>query len=247
MSWIQALYRLGTAPGWYRFARRVEPWALWIGAVLLSTGWVWGLLLAPPDIRQGDNFRIIYVHVPMVSVGMGLYLLLALCGLITLVWRVRVAAVMAAAVVPVGALATALGLASGALWGSTTWGTWWVWDARLVSTLVLLLLYLGYRALTQSFDSSDRAERAGAVLALVGVINVPIIRYSVEWWNSLHQGSTFTISAAPAMPPSMWQPLLLAWFGIWLVSAWLLLLRTRTLLLRLHTGASWLQRELGGC
>ena len=181
-----------------------------MGATLLlfGIGLSWGLAFAPPDYQQGDGFRIMYVHVPAAAFSMAVYVAMAIAGGIALVWRIKVAAMVARSCAPVGAAFTFLALATGALWGKPMWGTWWVWDARLTSELILLFLYLGYIGLQEAIDDWDTASRAGAVLSLVGLINIPIIHYSVEWWYTLHQGATIFKLGRPSIAPAMLWPLL---------------------------------------
>ena len=188
MSAIKTLWHRLGSPRW--FYQIMKPWQTGLGcaaAVLLLVGTVWGLAFAPMDYQQGNSFRIIYVHVPMVVLAQSAYMSLGAAGLVLLVWRMKLADVAMVAIVPVGITVTALGLFSGAVWGRPTWGTWWEWtDARLVSTLILLFLYIGLYALREAIPRAESAGRACAVLAIVGLVNIPIIKYSVEWWTTLH-------------------------------------------------------------
>jgi heme exporter protein C len=179
-----------------------------VSLLLLGLGMSWGLAFAPADYQQGNGFRIIYVHVPAAAFSMGVYVAMAGAGAIGLIWRIKVAAMVARSCAPVGAAFTFLALATGSLWGKPMWGTWWVWDARLTSELILLFLYLGYLGLQEAIDDWDTATRAGAVLALVGLVNIPIIHYSVEWWYTLHQGATLFKLGRPSITPAMLRPLL---------------------------------------
>src|SRR5690606_11734607 len=191
-----------------RMAGAIIPWTGWPALLLIIIGAVGGLYLAPPDYQQGDAFRIIYVHVPSAWLSMFGYVVMATAAAIGLIWRMKLAHVAANAVAPLGASFTALALATGSIWGRPMWGTWWVWDARLTSELILLFLYFGYMALNRAFEDRKQGDRASAVLALVGVVNVPIIHYSVEWWNTLHQPATITKFGKPSITVDMLWPLL---------------------------------------
>lgn len=211
----------------------------WLAALLLCTGTVWGLVYAPADYQQGDSFRIIYVHVPTVIIAQSAYMALGVSGFILLVWRMKLADVALKAIVPFGMAMTALGLFSGAVWGRPTWGTWWEWtDARLVSTLILLFLYFGLYALREAIASAEAAGRACAVLAIVGLINIPIIKYSVEWWTTLHQGSTFSITKI-RMPAEMYWPLLVNVLGMYCLFGYVMIARMRSEILRRERDTSW--------
>lgn len=203
------LHRFSSPKLFHQSTGRFVPWLL---AGFLATtiiGIYLGLWVAPPDYEQGESYRIIYVHVPAAWLSMFAYVVMAVSSAIFLIWRIKLADVIALASAPLGAAFTALALATGSIWGKPMWGTWWQWDARLTSELVLLFLYLGYLALRAAIEDRQAASRAGAVLAIVGVVNIPIIHYSVEWWNTLHQGSTITRFDKPAMAPEMLWPLLL--------------------------------------
>ena len=198
---------------------------VWLGA-----GLAWALVFSPADWQQGETVRIMYVHVPMAWLAMGGYTGLAVLSVMSLVWRHPLADLTARELSPVGAAATALCLATGSLWGKPMWGTWWVWDARLTSVLVLFFLWLGHAALVRAFDDMERGARAGAILALVGIVNVPIVKFSVDWWNTLHQPSSVLRMDGPSMPPSMLWPLLLMAlvFKLYMVSVLLVRIRTET-------------------
>ncbi len=218
---------------------------LWtLAAVLTGIGVIWGLFLAPADYLQGDAFRIIYVHVPSAWMAMFIYMFMASAALVALVWRVKLAEVLARESAPIGAVFTALALATGSLWGKPMWGTWWVWDARLTSVLLLLFLYLGFIGLQNAIDDRRLAARAGAVLALVGVVNIPIIHYSVVWWNTLHQGASVSRLDAPAIDPSMLWPLLLVAAGFTSYFGALLLLRARLEILAREAGRRWVAERM---
>jgi len=236
-------HRFASPPHFYRLAGALLPWVGWAFALLLTAGLYLGLVVAPPDYQQGESYRIIFVHVPSAWMSLFVYVVLAACGAIVLIWRMKLADVVAAASAPVGATFTFLALVTGALWGKPMWGTYWVWDARLTSELILLFLYLGYMALRAAFDDPRTASRASAVLALVGVVNVPIIHYSVEWWNTLHQGATVTKLDAPSIHWSMLLPLLLMALAFKLYYVLVLLLRARNEVLERERSSAWV-REL---
>ena len=234
-------HELASPPYFYRIAGRLVPWFGWSGAALIAASAWAGLAWAPPDYQQGDGFRIIYVHVPSAWMSLFVYVVMAAAAGIGLVWRIKLAHAVAASCAPIGASFTFLALATGSIWGKPMWGTWWVWDARLTSELILLFLYAGYMALRASIDDLRRADRASAVLALVGVINVPIIHYSVTWWNTLHQGPTVTRFDAPAIAASMLIPLLTMSAGFMCYFAAVLLTRVRGELLARESQARWVK------
>ena len=225
----------------YQISGRWLPWFAWPAVLLIATGLVWGLAIAPADYQQGNSYRIIFIHVPAASLAMGGYLLLAICGAITLIWRVKTAEMVAKAAAPVGALFCLMALVTGSLWGKPTWGTYWVWDARLTSMLILLFLYFGVMALQNSFEEISQGSKAAALLAVVGVVNLPIIKYSVEWWNTLHQGSTFRITERPSMPPEMYLPLLVMFLGLYALFATLILMRSRQEILQRERRSQWVR------
>ena len=216
----------------------------YLGSSVIAAAAYGGLVLAPPDYQQGDGFRILYVHAPSAWMSMFIYVSMAIAAAVGLIWRMKLAHAFAASCAPVGASFTFLALVTGAVWGKPMWGTWWVWDARLTSELILLFLYLGYMALRASFDDPQRADRASAVLAIVGVINVPIIHYSVVWWNTLHQGATVTKLDTPSIDLAMLVPLLAMIVGFMLFFAAVMCDRVRAEILRRERSASWLS-EVG--
>lgn len=237
-------HRFGSPPWVYRLARALAPYLLGAGLLLLVVGGYWGLVVAPPDVTQGEVYRIIYIHVPVAYLGMMAYTLMAVAGAIGFIWRIKLAHAVAASTAPIGASFTFCALATGSIWGRPTWGTYWEWgDARLMFELLLLFLFLGYMALRAAFDDRDKADRVSAVLAVVGVVNVPIIHFSVEWWNSLHQGPTISRLGAPAIDTSMLIPLLIMITAFNLLFAWLLLQRLRAEIIDRERGTRWL-REL---
>lgn len=195
--------------GFDRLSGNILPWLSPLAWLLLTVGIIWGLAFAPMDYQQKNSFRIIYIHVPSAALSMSIYLMMAVASFVYFVWRMRLAAIFARAAAPFGALVTALALLTGAIWGKPTWGTYWTWDARLTSELILLFIYIAYMSLQMSIDNRDQADRLSAILAIVGVINIPIIHYSVIWWNSLHQGATLFKVSAPSISSSMLYPLLI--------------------------------------
>lgn len=244
MAWIW-LHRFGSPPHFYRVAGKLVPWFAWPAALLIAAGFVWGLVFAPPDALQSDVFRVIYVHVPNAWLSMMAYTTLAVAAGVGLIWRMKVAHAVAVAIAPAGATFTVIALVTGMLWGQPAWGTWWVWDPRLIFELVLLFFFLGYSALRSAIDDPDRADRASAVLAIVGVVNVPIIHKSVEWWNSVHQGSTVFRSGGPAMPAEMLWPLLIAALGYTFFFGAILLARARAEVLNRERSGAWLAEAVG--
>ncbi len=214
MDASRSLHRFANPGRFLRLSARVLPFLALPGLLLTLIGLGWGLLLAPADWQQGDAVRIIYVHVPAAWLASALYAGLAVCSVLSLVWRHPLADLAAAELGPVGAGCAALCLATGSLWGKPMWGAWWVWDARLTSMLVLLFLYLGHIALIRAFDSPERGYRAAAILALIGIVDLPVIKFSVDWWNTLHQPASISFTAAPTMYAGMLWPLLLAALGM---------------------------------
>ena len=214
-----------------------------LAALLLAAGLYLGLLASPPDYQQGDTVRIMYVHVPAAWLATLGYVALGLCGLFYIVWRHPLADVALRAMAPAGAMFAFLTLVTGAFWGKPMWGAWWVWDARLTSMLILLFLYGGVIALGRAISDEKSAARATAVLVLVGVVNIPIIKYSVEWWNTLHQPATFKLTEKPSMPPEMWVPLLLSVLGLYLIFGWLACIRMQSEILIRESRTRWV-REL---
>jgi heme exporter protein C len=241
---FQWFYRLGSPKWFYELSGRFLPWLSGLAVLLVISGAVWGLAFAPPDYQQGNSFRIMYVHVPAAMLAQSCYVMLAICGVVRLVWKMKLADVVLQCAAPVGAWMTAVALVTGAIWGKPTWGSWWVWDARLTSMLILLFLYFGLIALGSAITNRNSAAQACAILAIVGVINIPIIKYSVEWWNTLHQSASFSLTEKPAMPADMWLPLLLTMLGFYCFFGAVLLLRIRLELLKRESRTSWVQNEI---
>jgi heme exporter protein C len=222
-----SLHRFANPGRFLRLSGVVLPWLTIPAIVLTVTGMGWGLFFAPADWQQGDAVRIMYVHVPSAWLASAGYFGLAICSLLSLVWRHPLADLAAVEIGPVGAGFTALCLASGSLWGKPMWGAWWVWDARLTSVLVLLFLYLGHIVLVRAFDDPVRGYRAGSILALVGVVNLPIIKFSVDWWNTLHQPASITFMGSSTMDASMLWPLFISAIGFTLAFAAIVVARLR--------------------
>jgi len=225
------LHRFANPARFMRLSAALLPWCAAAAAVLLAAGLYLALFVAPPDYQQGEAVRIMFVHVPAASMATFVYLLLAAASAVAIIWRHPLADIAAQSAAPLGAAFTLLCLVTGSLWGVKMWGTWWVWDARLTSVLVLFFLYLGYIALVNAFDEPTRGARAGAILALVGVVNLPIIRFSVDWWNTLHQKASILRLGGPTIDPSMLWPLAVMWLGFAFFFVTLLLLRMRTALI----------------
>ncbi len=234
-------HKLGSAPHFYRIAGQWIPWLGALFALLLVAGLYGGLVLAPPDYQQGDSYRIIFIHVPSAWMSLFIYLVMASCGLVIVVWRMKLAEVVLISSAPIGASFTFLALVTGSLWGKPMWGTWWVWDARLTSELILLFLYLGVIGLHNAIEDKRVAARAVAILAIVGVVNIPIIHYSVEWWNSLHQGPTITKFDKPSIHWSMLIPLLLMALAFQVYYVLALFKRCRTELLQRERNSKWVE------
>jgi heme exporter protein C len=237
-------HKLSSPPYAYRTAGLVRPWLFWPAILLMIVGAVGGLVLAPEDYQQKDAFRIIYVHVPTAILSLTVYTVMAVAAGVGIIWRIKLAHAVAAACAPIGAWFTVVCLATGSIYGKPMWGTWWEWDPRLTSELILLFLYLGYMALRASFDDTQRADRASAILAIVGVVNVPIVKYSVVWWNSLHQGPSISKLAAPSIEGSMLWPLMVMLLAFALYFGAVLCDRLRGEILRRERNASWLSESL---
>lgn len=238
-------HKLASPPYVYRTAAALTPWFLSLAGVAIGYGLIDGLAFAPRDYQQGDAFRIIYVHVPSGWLSMFAFTVMALAGAVGLIWRIKVGHAVAAAVAPIGASFTAAALFTGSLWGRPMWGTYWAWDPRLTSELILLFLYVGVMSLRPAFEDPGRGDRAAALLGIVGVVNVPIIHYSVVWWNSLHQGATVAKLGRPAMPGSMLWPLLSMFLGFMLFFGAVLCIRLRGEVLNRERQAAWVREAIG--
>ncbi len=237
------LFRFASPQAFYPVAGKLIPWFSVLAAVLTLAGLYVAFFVAPTDHQQGEAYRIIFLHVPAAWMSMFLYLVMAGWAALGLVLNTRLSGMMASAIAPTGAMFTFLALWSGALWGKPTWGTYWVWDARLTSELILLFLYLGFIALKGAIGDPARADRAGAILALVGVVNVPIIYFSVQWWNTLHQGASVSLTRAPSMAAAMLAGMLLMALAAWMYSIATSLARVRRIILERERDAEWVRLQ----
>jgi len=236
------LFRFAATPVFYPLAGRLLPWFTAAAIVLTIAGLYVGFGIAPTDFQQGEVYRIIFIHVPSAWMAMFIYLVMAGYAVVTLVWRSKLSAMMCRALAPTGAIMAVIALLTGAVWGKPTWGTWWVWDARLTSTLILLFLDLGYMALVEAIDDTTRADRAGALLLLVGVVNIPIIYFSVRWWNTLHQGASVSLTASPKMASTMLTGMLLMSLAAWMYAIAAALHRVRTMIVQRERHTRWVRQ-----
>jgi heme exporter protein C len=241
---VQFFHKTVSPEYFYWLSGKLIPWFIGIFLVLLAFG-MWGAFTAPTDYQQGESYRIIFVHVPAAYMSMLIYVVMAVAGLIGLVWHIKIAEIAAVACAPIGAMFTALALATGSLWGKPMWGTYWVWDARLTSELILLFLYIGVIGLYNAIDDHRKAARAVAILALVGVVNIPIIHFSVDWWTTLHQPATLSKLAKPSMHPDMLRPLLIMIVACTVYFPGILFMRMRAMLLRQDRRSRWVARLFG--
>jgi heme exporter protein C len=238
MSW----FKFSSPQSFYPLAGRMVPWFLTLAALLGLAGLYIAFFVAPTDFQQGDAYRIIFIHVPAAWMSMFIYAVMALWAGMGLIFNTRLSSMMAHALAPTGALMTFIALWTGSFWGRPTWGAWWVWDARLTSELILLFLYLGYLALVAAIDDPRRADKSSAVLALVGAINVPIIYFSVQWWNTLHQGSSISMTRAPSMASIMLIGMLVMVFAFWAYSIAAALMRVRCEILERERHSAWVRK-----
>ncbi|MGZ8202147.1 MAG: heme ABC transporter permease CcmC [Burkholderiales bacterium] len=239
-------FKYASPQAFYPLAGRTAPWFGVAAALLAAAGLYVGFFLAPTDAQQGEVYRVIFIHVAAAWMSMFLYVVMAFWAGIGLAFHTRLSGMMASAIAPTGALFTFIALWSGSLWGKPTWGTWWVWDARLTSELILLFLYFGFLGLQAAIDDWRRADRACAVLALVGVVNIPIIYYSVQWWNTLHQGASVSFSKAPTMAATMFVGMILMALAFWMYSIAVVLVRVRAIILERERRAEWVTEHVRG-
>ena len=240
----KGLFRFSAPPVFYPLAGRLAPWFAGIAGVLTVIGLYIGFFVAPTDFQQGEVYRVIFIHVPAAWMSMFIYLIMAFWAAVGLVMNTRLSFMMTQALAPTGAIFCFLALWTGALWGKPTWGTYWVWDARLTSQLLLLFLYLGFIALTSAIEDSRRADRAGAIIALVGAINVPIIYFSVQWWTTLHQGASVSLTQAPSMATTMLWGMLVMALAAWAYTIAVALWRVRSIILERERHTDWVKAEL---
>ncbi len=233
------IWKFSSPQTFYPLAGIMIPWFAALAALLAGIGLYIAFFVAPTDFQQGEAYRIIFIHVPAAWMSMFIYVVMAFWAGIGLTLNTRLSSMMAHALAPTGALMTFIALWTGSLWGKPTWGTWWVWDARLTSELILFFLYIGYISLAAAIDDPRRADKASAVLALVGVVNVPIIYFSVQWWNTLHQGASVSLTRAPSMAAAMLAGMLVMVFAFWMYSIAVSLARVRTIILERERGAVW--------
>ena len=212
-----------------------------LGCFVLSIGWIWGLAFAPEDAIQGNSYRIIFLHVPASIYAQLIYFFMSVCALMHLVWRVKLAAYLIKSAAPVGVIITFIALFSGSIWGIPTWGTWWQWDARITSTLILFIMYLGIITLHSSFSNAEKADRLMSILVVVGVVNIPIIKKSVDWWSTLHQPASITVSDGASIDPSMLYPLAISAFGMGLTLIALGILTSRLYILTREKNKKWVK------
>lgn len=239
---LKRLYhKFGSPRYFYDLTGKMMPWFVGLTVVLLIPGLVWGLAFAPMDEEQGHSYRIIFIHVPAASVAMSAYVMMAVASAIGLIWKMKMAEMVAKCIAPIGASFAFLCLVTGSIWGKPTWGTWWIWDARLTSMLVLFFLYVGVMALQNAIENTQAAAKATAILSIVGVVNLPIIKYSVEWWNTLHQPATITMTNA-SMPAEMLTPLLLSILGSYAFFGAVLMAATRVEILEREQRSQWVKQ-----
>ena len=240
------LYHYASPSTFYPLAGKLIPWFAALAFILAIAGLYISFFVAPTDFQQGEGYRIIFIHVPAAWMSMFIYVVMAFWSAIGLAWNTRLSFVMARALAPTGAMFTFVALWTGAFWGKPMWGAWWVWDARLTSELILLFLYVGVMALQAAIDDPRRADRAGALLNLVGVINVPIIYFSVKWWNTLHQGSSVSLTRAPSMAQTMLWGMLIMALAAWMYTIAVALARARSLVLERERQTEWVRAQLEG-
>jgi heme exporter protein C len=237
-------FKFASPQNFYNLAGRMWPWFATLATLLTAVGLWISFFVAPTDAQQGEGYRIIFVHVPTSQMSMFIYIVMAAWAGFGLAFNTRLSGMMASALAPTGALFAFLSLVTGALWGKPMWGAWWVWDARLTSELILLFLYLGFLALQASIDDPRRADKACAVLALVGVVNVPIIYFSVKWWNTLHQGASVSLTRSPTMASTMLWGMLIMVVACWMYAITIALLRVRNIILERERHTEWVKHAV---
>ena len=234
------IHKFSSPKSFVNLTEKLYPFFIIIGVSLLVIGWTWGLLFAPQDAVQGNSYRIIFLHVPSVIFAELVYFFMAVCAVMHLVWRVKLAAYLIKSAAPIGAMITFIGLFSGAIWGIPTWGTWWQWDARITSTLILFIMYLGILTLHGSFSNLEKADRLMSILVIIGVVNIPIIKKSVDWWSTLHQPASISVSGGSSIDPSMLFPLLISVIGLGFTLISLGILSSRSYILTREKNKKWI-------
>lgn len=237
-KWIK---KFASPNNFYNYSNKFIPWLGWSFAILTLVGLYWGLVIAPTDYQQGESYRIMFIHVPAAWMSMFVYMTMAIASGIGLIWQIKTAFVVAKSSAVIGATFTFIALVTGAIWGKPTWGTWWVWDARLTSELILLFLYFAYISLYNAFDNPKTSQKASSILAIVGLVNLPIIHYSVKWWNTLHQGASVTKLDAPSIHIDMLIPLLIMTIAFQVLYGLLLFMRARVEILSLEQNSRWVK------
>ena len=238
------LFKYSSPAAFYPVAGKMIPWFYGMAAILTIIGLYISFFVAPTDATQGESYRIIFIHVPAAWMSMFIYIIMATWAGLGLIMNTRLSSMMAQALAPTGAMFTVVALLTGAFWGKPTWGTWWEWDARMTSELILLFLYIGYMSLNAAIDDVRRADKAGAILALVGVVNIPIIYFSVTWWNTLHQGASVSLTRSPTMAKTMLLGMLIMAIAAWMYAIAVSLSRARLLMLEREKSSAWVQAVL---
>jgi|TARA_B100001142_G_scaffold89553_1_gene91295 heme exporter protein C len=233
------IHKFSSPKSFVNLTEKLYPFFITLGVSMLMLGWIWGLLFAPQDAVQGNSYRIIFFHVPSVIFAELIYFFMAVCALMHIVWRVKLAAYLIKSAAPIGAMITFIGLFSGSIWGIPTWGTWWQWDARITSTLILFIMYLGVLTLHGSFSNLEKADRLMSILVIIGVVNIPIIKKSVDWWSTLHQPASISVSGSSSIDPSMLYPLLISIIGLGFMLISLGILSSRSYILSREKNKKW--------
>jgi heme exporter protein C len=233
------IHKFSSPKSFVNLTEKLYPFFITLGVSMLMLGWIWGLLFAPQDAAQGNSYRIIFFHVPSVIFAELIYFFMAVCALMHIVWRVKLAAYLIKSAAPIGAMITFIGLFSGSIWGIPTWGTWWQWDARITSTLILFIMYLGILTLHGSFSNLEKADRLMSILVIIGVVNIPIIKKSVDWWSTLHQPASISVSGSGSIDPSMLYPLLISIIGLGFMLISLGILSSRSYILSREKNKKW--------
>ena len=238
------IHKFSSPKSFVDLSEKLYPFFIIAGVSLLIVGWTWGLLFAPQDAVQGNSYRIIFLHVPSVIFAELVYFFMAVCALMHIVWRVKLAAYLIKSAAPIGAMITFIGLFSGAIWGIPTWGTWWQWDARITSTLILFIMYLGILTLHGSFSNLEKADRLMSILVIIGVVNIPIIKKSVDWWSTLHQPASISVSGGSSIDPSMLYPLFISVIGLGFTLISLGILSSRSYILTREKNKKWISERV---